>query len=44
MVYYTVRFNGVKFCIRRWGGGYRSNHQDLIEPHLQLIRAFWDCM
>ena len=22
------------------GGGYRSNHQDLVEPHLQLIRAF----
>ncbi|WP_072054960.1 histone deacetylase family protein [Aliivibrio fischeri] len=22
------------------GGGYRSNHEDLVEPHLQLIRAF----
>jgi acetoin utilization deacetylase AcuC-like enzyme len=22
------------------GGGYRSNHQDLVEPHLQLVRAF----
>lgn len=22
------------------GGGYRSNHDDLVEPHLQLIRAF----
>ncbi|MUK49487.1 hypothetical protein GNP88_09915 [Aliivibrio fischeri] len=22
------------------GGGYRNNHEDLVEPHLQLIRAF----
>lgn len=26
------------------GGGYRSNHQDLVEPHRQLIQAFLDCV
>lgn len=26
------------------GGGYRSNHQDLVEPHRQLIQAFLDCI